>query len=128
MRERTYRWRSKYPEKQRVIQRRSAMKLKYGITPEQYDALLAAQAGGCGVCGTKEPTWRGQQANFRIDHDHGCCPGEKTCGKCIRGLLCGNCNTMLGMAKDNPDTLRRALIYLEVTPWSVIAAENTDMS
>src|SRR4051812_37561409 len=36
--------------------------------------------------------WRG---NWTIDHDHACCPGDNSCGRCIRGILCRRCNHML---------------------------------
>ena len=42
---------------------------------------------------------------FHVDHDH------KT-GK-VRALLCFNCNVMLGNSFDDPEILRRALLYLE---------------
>lgn len=82
---------------------------KYGITPEQFDALLESQGGTCATCfrvpseGTKR---------FSVDHDHSCCPGEFTCGKCIRGLLCGNCNTALGLVNDEVAILDKMRAYL----------------
>ncbi|WP_442807304.1 endonuclease VII domain-containing protein [Streptomyces sp. NBC_01751] len=81
----------------------------YGITAEEYDALLADQGGGCGVCGIEACT---TGKAFAVDHDHACCPGRKSCGKCIRGLLCTNCNQGLGKFKDDPKLLRNAIDYL----------------
>lgn len=78
---------------------------KYGITPDVY---AAAVARGCEICGEKP-------AKLHIDHDHECCPPtrSRTCGKCVRGLICGPCNRALGMFKDNPATLLAAIGYLE---------------
>lgn len=83
---------------------------KFRITRRTYNELLAAQDGKCKICGTEDPGDR----LFSVDHDHSCCPKDRmTCGKCIRGLLCPTCNTMLGMAKDRADVLRAAATYLE---------------
>jgi hypothetical protein len=49
-----------------------------------------------------------------IDHDHSCCPGRQTCGKCVRGLLCESCNHGLGQFKDSVEKLRGAADYLEI--------------
>lgn len=38
----------------------------------------------------------GSEQSFAIDHDHQCCPGTESCGRCIRGLLCQYCNLSLG--------------------------------
>ena len=73
----------------------------YGITKAEFDAMLAAQGNRCGICGTDTPTLQG----WHVDHDH-----EN--GK-VRGILCKNCNVMLGCAKDNPDILRAGSTYLE---------------
>jgi len=83
--------------------------LRYGVTVEQYDALLAAQGGGCAICGSKDPRGRGR---FHVDHDHSCCPGQKSCGQCVRGLLCGGCNPGLGAFGDDPERLIAAAAYL----------------
>lgn len=81
----------------------------YRIRPETYYAILEAQGGRCAICRTDNPGSR----RWNIDHDHACCTTPaKSCGKCIRGILCGHCNRMLGYAKDSPETLRAAAEYI----------------
>ena len=84
----------------------------YGLTPEAYDALLEAQGGCCAICGSPDPR-NGAQLRWAVDHDHACCPGSKTCGKCVRGLLCHPCNHGLGKFGDNASVLRAAAAYLD---------------
>jgi hypothetical protein len=48
-----------------------------------------------------------------IDHDHACCPGRISCGKCIRGLLCNRCNRALGLLGDSIELLKKMIAYLE---------------
>jgi hypothetical protein len=65
----------------------------YGLTQEQFDCLLNAQKHNCGMC--HEPFEDGQL--IRVDHDHACCRREnRSCGRCVRGLLCHTCNIALG--------------------------------
>lgn len=68
------------------------LKSKYSITADQFDAMMEAQNGLCGICG-KPPV---ENRRLAVDHDHRCCPGPKSCGKCVRGLLCTSCNPKLG--------------------------------
>lgn len=85
---------------------------KYGITLGQRAVLLKEQGGGCAICGTKRPGSKG----WALDHDHACCgrPSDaKTCGKCIRGVLCGRCNLAIGLFDDDPERLRVAAKYLK---------------
>jgi hypothetical protein len=63
-----------------------------GLTPEKFQEMLEAQGYACAM--GREPFADGQR--IFIDHDHACCPGDKTCGKCVRGLLCLTCNIALG--------------------------------
>ena len=86
----------------------------YGITAEQWDALFEAQGGLCAIC-RRPPGVDKRLQRLVVDHDHACCPGKRSCGKCVRGLLCSWCNRMLGMALDEPDRLRAAIKYLETT-------------
>lgn len=51
--------------------------------------------------------------NINIDHDHSCCPGQQTCGDCVRGLLCRACNRGLGSFKDQVDLVENAIKYLK---------------
>lgn len=82
---------------------------KYGISLRQYEYLLRKQHSCCLICGISSEE---HGRRFNVDHDHRCCPGLGSCGKCIRGLLCSDCNLGLGAFKDNPDSLRKAAIYL----------------
>lgn len=94
----------------REAHRRSWMKYRHGILPEQYDALLTSQGGCCAICQRDEPG--GRSGRWHIDHDHICCSGKKSCGRCIRGLLCASCNMALGLFRDNPGLLVNAVAYL----------------
>jgi len=89
----------------------NSLKHKFGIGLKLYDEMLARQGGKCGACGATDAGNNGRR--FAIDHDHGCCPGSKTCGKCIRMLLCARCNYVLGRVKDDAGVLRALIVYLE---------------
>src|SRR5579859_6165169 len=64
--------------------RASHLMRKFGITLEQYDAMLVEQGGRCAACGTDEP---GGMGSFHVDHCH-------ATGK-VRKLLCVRCNSCL---------------------------------
>lgn len=80
---------------------------RYGLTEGEYDALLEQQGGVCAIC--RKPCERGC---LSIDHDHRCCPGDRSCGKCVRGLLCRRCNQGLGNFHDDQAALLAAVAYL----------------
>lgn len=81
---------------------------KYGITIDDYDALMEAQGNACAICGGRESRFvRKEVARLRslsVDHDHE--TGE------VRGLLCGDCNVGLGAFRDDPAKLDRAKAYI----------------
>jgi hypothetical protein len=96
-------YRAKNKEKVLEIERKSKLKMTYGITVDQYDALLHRQDGKCAICAAKKPG--GRTKMFFIDHCH-------STGK-VRGLLCMRCNTGLGLFLDNPKFLLNAISYLK---------------
>lgn len=84
----------------------NAMKRKYGICPEEYEAMFIAQGGVCACCGKPETSLRfGVILPLVIDHDH-------SSGK-VRSLLCGCCNAGIGFFKESPELLKAAIAYLE---------------
>lgn len=101
------RYKKNHPDRVRCTH----IKRMYGITKETYKDLYNAQNGCCAICGLKEEDV--SRLALAVDHDHKCCPDAKSCGKCIRGLLCVMCNGLIGMAKDSIDTLNRAITYIE---------------
>lgn len=87
----------------------------YGLTQEQFDQLVEAQAHACGMC--HEPFEERQL--IHVDHDHECCRGKnRSCGECIRGLLCHTCNIALGHIERR---YAMARAYLDSPPVRLLA-------
>lgn len=99
--------REEYKRRRVGSSRKWYLKSTYGITEEQYAALYATHDGGCWICEEKKDYF------LHVDHNHKCCPGTKSCGKCIRGLLCFKCNTALGNVNDDVELLQRAINYIK---------------
>ncbi len=89
----------------------------YHMTRRDYDRMLAEQGGRCKICRTDNPNGRSgggkQNERFCVDHDHACCPRKGySCGECVRGLLCSDCNLLIGYASDDVKVLAAAIAYL----------------
>lgn len=90
------------------------MLAKHNITVGAYRALLKSQGGVCRICQEFPAGQRGDR--LCIDHDHSCCPQNgRSCGRCIRGLLCGGCNAGIGMLRERQDLFLRAAAYVAGT-------------
>lgn len=77
------------------------LRVRYGLTLEQYRGMLKSQTGRCAICKKKFV----ERKDTHVDHCH-------RTGK-VRGLLCSNCNRALGYAKDDPRLLRAMARFLE---------------
>lgn len=99
-------WKARDPDGYRAYRKKSDLARK-GLTVHEFARLLAAQQNCCAICsgdfGAHGP---------QVDHAHSCCPGLKSCGKCVRGLLCHHCNMGLGRFFDDPLRLHSAIRYL----------------
>jgi hypothetical protein len=85
---------------------------KYGITPSEYESLKEFQGNCCYICRVAT----GATKALAVDHDHKKELGGIVTRGSLRGLLCGPCNHILGMARDNPDFFARAIEYLVSPP------------
>jgi len=112
-REKSKAWRLKNLERWKVLQARSQSRphnkerlrrqrrlKKYGLTHQTFEALYAKQQGKCAICSAPFVGRR----KVHIDHCHD--------RKCVRGLLCGTCNSGLGHFKDDIVRLQMAIQYL----------------
>jgi hypothetical protein len=81
---------------------------RYGLSKEEY---LEMAKDGCHSCGSFKI--------LHVDHDHSCCPYPEgrtevnTCGQCIRGILCKDCNTAEGLLHSNIETAEKLLRYMK---------------
>ncbi len=87
-------------ESVRREQRQAWLMRQYGLTIGDHESLVAAHDNRCAICKVQADDGK----PLHIDHDH------KT-GR-VRGLLCGHCNRGIGLFRDNPAVLRRAIEYL----------------
>ena len=114
MKARARRWQAANPERvaenlrryqesgrKAAADRRSHLKRKFGLTVEQYDEMLAAQGGGCAICG-RPPR---DDISLHVDHDHD--TGQ------VRGLVCFRCNNALGDFNESQALLVSAAEYLD---------------
>jgi hypothetical protein len=93
------------PVKQAEKERRRTLR-RYGITQEQFDAMLEHQGNRCAICRTDTPCPTSGKT-WHIDHDH-------ETGR-VRGLLCNSCNRGIGQLGDDPDRLESAARYLRAS-------------
>lgn len=103
---------SKRPEAKKAkpaVQRRTHLKIQYGVTPEEWDWLYAGQNGQCAICGddilqigVREQTPGRKAAVTDHCHETGV----------VRGLLCSPCNTGIGYLRDDPSIIISAYAYL----------------
>jgi len=97
-------WGSRTPKK-RLEQH---LKYKYGVTHSEFLHQWEAQEGCCAICKDELPdlmTYENRRRGYAIDHNHDT--------GAFRGILCLKCNSLLGMAKDSADVLRKAIDYLD---------------
>lgn len=98
-------WYYSNPEKAKTQRLR-----KYGIDYDQYNLLREKQKYRCAICQrheTEVEQGRAKTTDTALYVDH-CHQTMK-----VRGLLCTNCNTMIGKSKDDVEVLKAAIKYLE---------------
>lgn len=83
--------------------RESLLEKRYGLSEQEYLALLQSQMGACALCRSVKPG--GRWGQFSVDHCH-------DTGR-VRGLLCYNCNLALGMLGDTPASIQKVLEYVQ---------------
>lgn len=92
-------WYAANTEKAKLAALRVRLRNAYGLNFAAYEILLKKQKGKCAICGAKP------KKRLCVDHCH------RT--KKVRGLLCRNCNAGIGLLKDDPKLLLKAVKYLQ---------------
>lgn len=77
------------------------LRRNYGLTVEQYDSMYRSQNGVCAICSKVNVIGR----RLAVDHNHA--TGQ------VRQLLCHNCNSAIGHAKESVEILKKTIAYLE---------------
>lgn len=101
----TAEWDVQHPDQKKLNIRKSRLRRFYGLTLQDYDGLKSQQDNRCAICGViPDGNAAKSYDGFHVDHNH-------VTGR-VRGLLCGNCNTGIGMLKESEVVLQSAIQYL----------------
>lgn len=93
------------PEKRKLKNKKDFNWKRHGLSENQYIKLLKKYDNKCHSCKERKAV--------NIDHDHSCCDSQRSlCGKCIRGILCSQCNTALGLLNEEPKKIKNLLKYI----------------
>jgi hypothetical protein len=87
----------------------AALKKRFGLSVEQYRALVAATGGRCPICACTPRMWH-------VDHDH------RT--SLVTGVVCQGCNVgPLAASQHKVERVQALLAYLEHTPAAQLGIE-----
>ncbi len=112
----------------RTKNRERRSETNFGMEPGERAELLAFQGGKCPICGRGlDQDARGRWRLTAHDHDHACCPGPTSCGKCLRGLTCGWCNTEL-LPRIDLESARRLVAYYEDPPMAQLRRSRSEVA
>ena len=81
--------------------RRHNLARNYGLSSVDFDRMRVSQKGRCAICRSLPDEPHGVLV---VDHDH--------MTDRVRQLLCNNCNTAVGLLRDNPVTATELVVYL----------------
>lgn len=95
---------NKNKDKEKNQSYNNRIKRIYGITKDEYDIMYSKQNGKCAICNSDKVN-RNKTDKFCIDHCH-------NSGK-VRGLLCHNCNVLLGKLSDNIELCEKIIYYIK---------------
>lgn len=92
-------------EREKQANRVRRLRVTYGLTAADHEALVIAHGNRCAICRQVETRTKNSRIkSIAIDHDHAT--------GLVRGLLCHMCNTGIGCFKDSPELLKAALRYI----------------
>jgi len=74
--------------------RKKHLQYYYDLTVEEFEEMAK---DGCHICGNTRASFK----QLHVDHDHEHCDGPKSCGLCVRGVLCDSCNVAVGKYEQN---------------------------
>jgi hypothetical protein len=94
---RQLKWRKENPEKAKLSDKKTKLKRKYGLTPDEVQHMAKLQKYKCAICKNK--------VKLVIDHCH-------TKNK-VRKLLCGKCNVAIGLFEENIEIMNNAILYIK---------------